>query len=385
MSQDRVLIIDQRTSYPLQVCRTLGRRGHEIHAVAEAGAGLLRSHYCARVFPTPAWYRDPAYFKRLDAVVQSGWYDVIYVCGEVVLEQLLPFIAAGGPWTAFPFGAAPSATMLFDKNAVLERVGAAGVPVPRSIVPSSETEAVAIADELGFPLVVKGEKGAAAQNVRIVGRPGDLLARYREIVLNERGYGGRPALQEFIPGPTYLVGGVFVDGEPLRIAAHRKVLMYPAAGGATVKGMSERPARLIDNALAAFRALRFTGLGSLDFLRDDRDEDFKFIEINPRPWATIGLSLACTDLLSAYHDLAKGVPGTRRLRYREGVRWHRLSGEVRLIAERPWRLPGFIADCLDPRVGSDFDWRDAFASVAEIARAGHGPAAGARAGAPIER
>ena len=351
----RVLLVDQRTSYPLQLCHALGRQGHEVHGVAEAGAPLLRSRYCAVKIPTAPWYDDRAYFDQLNRIAASGGYDVIYVCSEVLLEQLLRTVDAGGAWKALPFGGGPPVSLLFDKNAVIARVAAAGVPVPANVVPASVGEVPEIGRALGFPLVVKGEKGSAAQNVRIVRHERDLIGAYRAVRDNERGYGGHPALQAYVSGPTYLVGGVFHDGEPLRIAAYRKALMYPAAGGATVKGVSERPPRLIDNALAAFRALRFTGLGSLDFLRDERDGEFRFIEINPRPWATIGLALSCTDLLGAYHALAAGVAVAPDLTYREGVRWHRLSGEMRLIAERPSRLPGFILDCLDPRVGSDLD------------------------------
>jgi hypothetical protein len=32
--------------------------------------------------------------------------------------------------------------------------------------------------------------------------------------------------------------------------------------------------------------------------------------------------------------------------------------EVRLLIERLWQLPRVLKDCLDPRVRSDFDWRD---------------------------
>lgn len=93
------------------------------------------------------------------------------------------------------------------------------------------------------------------------------------------------------------------------------------------------------------------------------------------PW-TIRRSIAVAryagvDLFGPYRRLAAGLPVTPNLDYRAGVMFHRLSGEVQLIRRRPWRLFGFVRDCLDPRVFSDFDWRDVGPHASELFPAGH--------------
>jgi len=258
-----------------------------------------------------------------------------------------------------PLPPLPWLKLAFSKNDALATAAAAGVPVPRTVVPAHGDDVAALGETLGFPLVVKGEKGGAAQHVRIVRRPVELLSRYREIVHRERKYCGRPALQEFIAGPTYSVGGLFDRGRPLRVLAHRRLLTYPPDGGHTVKGVTERPAALLESAFAVFAAFEYTGLGHTDFIRDDRDGTFRFLEINPRVWGSIGLGrLAGVDFYTPYHALACGRPVTPDLGHREGVVYRHLSRDLRLLRLRPGRIFGFLRDTLNPKVRSDFSWLD---------------------------
>lgn len=58
----------------------------------------------------------------------------------------------------------------------------------------------------------------------------------------------------------------------------------------TVKGITERHADLIESAFEVFAAFRYTGLGAVDFIRDNHTGEFKFLEINPRIWARVGMA-----------------------------------------------------------------------------------------------
>src|SRR5262249_6410597 len=125
------------------------------------------------------------------------------------------------------------------------------------------------------------------------------------------------------------------------------------------KGVTERPTGLLEEAFKVFAAIQYTGLGHVEFVRDARNGDFKFLEINPRVWGSIGIARhAGVDLFSAYELLASGVTVAPDLRYQEGVRYHRFSGEARFILQYPRRLLGFLVDSLNPHVHSDFEWAD---------------------------
>ena len=353
------MIIDQHTTYPIDVCRALAQQGYLVDAFAEPQAPVLRSRYCYRRFPSRPWYEIDPFLRELQAVVDAERYDAIYLCSEEILQILPRILHRSERWSALPLTRPEALPLTLSKNRALKRMIEAGVPVPRTFFPEDDADVEHAARELGFPLVVKGEKGGASWNVRVITDPADVLPTYRLIRNRERGYDGRPTLQEFIQGATYLAGGLFQDGRALRVCAHRMALMNPPRGGTTVKAVTERPAALLDMTFRAFEAFQFTGLGEIDVIRDPRDGQFKFLEVNPRVWASIGLARrAGVDLFTPYRDLAQGLPVQPDLRYREGVLYHRLSGELHLIAKRPLRLVGFIKDCLDRNVYSDFAWND---------------------------
>jgi predicted ATP-grasp superfamily ATP-dependent carboligase len=260
---------------------------------------------------------------------------------------------------ALPMPEMPILRTLISKHETLARVALEKIPTPFTILPVDENEAEQLSREIQLPFLIKGERGENCKNLRVVTDRKNLLPLYREIVRSEASYGGRPALQEMIQGPAYSVGGLFHKGRPLRLCAHRKLLTYPPAGGVTVRGVTERPEALLEEAFKTFAVFRYTGLGHAEFIRDERDGRFKFIEINPRLWGSIGIAEhAGVDLYRPYQALARGITVQPDLHYEEGVVYHRFSAEMQLILKSPLRLAGFLKDAMDPRVASDFTWSD---------------------------
>jgi predicted ATP-grasp superfamily ATP-dependent carboligase len=357
--KSQALIIDQRSGMGTEVCRKLAAQGCRVDIFAEEASPAFRSRYCHRRLVAPPWRQRSRFLNVLQRTVEDGHYDEIYVCTEPVLELIMPLLDSHPAWRALLVPATQSLKITLSKNDTIELAMSAGVPVPRTLVPGHVREAMAFARELGFPVVIKGEKGESARNVRIVRAEPELEPAFCEIVACETAYQGRPAVQEFVNGSSYLVGGLFDQGRPLRVCAHRKVLTYPPSGGVTVKGVTERHADLLDSAFKVFAALNYSGLGSADFIRDNRTGEFKFLEINPRVWASIGLAhYAGADLFSPYRALVKGIPVATDLNFREGVEYHWLLGEFRLIAKRPLRIFGLLRDLLDRRSKFDFQWSD---------------------------
>ena len=66
----------------------------------------------------------------------------------------------------------------------------------------------------------------------------------------------------------------------------------------------------------------FRGVAMVEFKKDDRDGEFKLIELNPRLWSHTNLAIDCgADLpLMQYADLTDQFPSPR-MNSRIGVRW----------------------------------------------------------------
>jgi|GEM_PF-2509476 biotin carboxylase len=364
----RALIVDRRAVMATEMCRFLAADGFAVDVLAEVGSPAFYSRFLRQALVSPPVQLRAAFLARVQEVVEGADYDAIFVCNEEVLEALLELPAAR-QWSGLVLTPPERLRQALGRKEMLRVAAQAGVSTPRTLVPAHEGELEAMAWELGFPLIVKGDRGEAGNHVRLVTRSADLAAAYAEVAELERDF-GPPSLQEYVRGRAFSVGGLFDSGRPLRVCAHLKLAGVPPLGGLTAKGVTIRVPGLLEAAFAVFEALSYRGLGHAEFIQDAMGH-FKFLEVNPRVWGTLAVShYAGVDMLGAYADLARGRPLVPDLRYREGVRFHRLLREARLIQRHPWSLPRVLADCCNPAIHSDFRWSDAAPHLAALSLRG---------------
>jgi predicted ATP-grasp superfamily ATP-dependent carboligase len=353
----RALIIDKRAVMGTEICRSLGGKGFEVDVMGEGTSPAFHSRYCNRRIVTPPFENRGLFVRTLSDTLRGSRYDAIFVCNEEVLEVVMG-LSDFEKLSGLLHPARESLKTALSKYAMVRLALTAGIPTPRTFIVRRESDLGPIARELGFPLIVKGDRGEAGNHVRLVRDLSGLLTAFDEIGGLERGSGKLPALQEFVRGAAYSVGGLFLEGRPLRVCAHRKLVAVPPLGGLTVRGVTERPSGLLEAAFKVFEALRYTGLGHVELIKDSQG-CFRFLEINPRPWGTIGTAEpAGVDFFTPYCELARGLKVKPDLRFREGVGFHRIMREAKMISRSPGRIFGFFRDCVDPRVESDFKWLD---------------------------
>ncbi len=254
----------------------------------------------------PRWEASQRFLNLLHETVRTTKYDAIFVCNEEILESIImsPDCAR---WPGLLLSSKPSLHSALSKFAMLQIANEAQVATPRTILCRNAGEARFGGRELGFPLILKGDRGESGQHVRLVRRPEDLAGAFREVRALEPGRHVALAIQEYVRGPGYSVGGLFYRGRPLRVCAHRKLIAIPPLGGLTVTGVTERCPGLLEEAFKIFAALDYTGLGHLELIKHP-DGRFRFLEINPRIWGTIGVAeYAGVDLFGPYLDLARGL------------------------------------------------------------------------------
>lgn len=358
-TKPKVLIVDKLAVIGTEICRAAASQGCRVDVFAGKSSPAFRSRFCHRRIVSPP-FQDPAcFYDALETAVTGESYDAIHVCHEEILAHVSPLLGRRH-WRGLLAPPPDLLKIALSKNAALELAARLGVATPRTVIPRDESQAAAMADRFALPLVVKGDIGESSENVRIIWQREQVPASYREVAASETRPANKPALQEFVRGPAYSIGGLFFKGEPLRILAYRKLVRYPHPfGGNTVKGLTERDPELLRDVFKIFAALEYSGIGHVEFIRDSRDGRYKFLEINPRPWGTIGVAEhAGIDLFTPYRRLVAGAPVAADLRYREGVQFHRITREIRLMRQRPGRLMGFLRDSLDPAVRSDFMWSD---------------------------
>lgn len=140
-------------------------------------------------------------------------------------------------------GNSPQAVMAMrDKNLTPTVLAAAGIRAPRTRVVASADEAVAAAQEFGFPVVLKPQSSASSQGVAKASSPAAVAGVYAELAgLHQRPDIRQgpyvtsniakifmdPALtgvlvQEHIDGPEYAIDLVYANGEFFVLGIHDK-------------------------------------------------------------------------------------------------------------------------------------------------------------------
>jgi predicted ATP-grasp superfamily ATP-dependent carboligase len=174
---------------------------------------------------------------------------------------------------------------ILDKRAQYRAAAAAGVPIPRTDFPESETELDALAGELEYPCILKPYQShtrSTRKKVIVASSREELRAAYRE-----HGAKGTPwMVQEIIPGGDDALFGYlgFWDGEGRERAwlTKQKLRQFPLGFGDGSYQRSVDCAEVAELARDLLSLLGYRGLVGVEFKRDPRDGSFRLMEINPR-------------------------------------------------------------------------------------------------------
>jgi predicted ATP-grasp superfamily ATP-dependent carboligase len=133
----------------------------------------------------------------------------------------------------------------------------------------------------------------AALGLQYAGSPQTLLERYplKTQVSDPHFDFSRPLVQEFVPGRIHDVCALFNRGRPKAVLTQKRLLMYPERGGRGIECETTDEPELKEKAISLLRELEWHGPAQVEFKRDSRDGVFKLMEVNPRFWGTLELSI----------------------------------------------------------------------------------------------
>jgi len=233
--------------------------------------------------------------------------------------------------------------LMGDKVSAIRAMREAGIPcVPGSNGPLSDDdrEALSVARDIGYPVMIKASGGGGGRGMRVVHSEASLrnaIQMTRSEALAAFG-NGEVYLEKFLEHPRHIEVQVLVDsfGHGITIGErdcsvqrrHQKVVEEgPAADIDPVKR-----AELAELCLAACERIGYRGAGTFEFLYEDGA--FYFIEMNTRVQVEHPVSemISGVDIVKEQLRIAAG----ERLSYRQSD--VNLSGhaiEVRINAEDP--------------------------------------------------
>lgn len=231
-----------------------------------------------------------------------------------------------------------------SKSAARERMRAAGVPVtPGSGGPvSSAEEALAAAEKVGWPVLLKASAGGGGRGIRRCGGPEDIPAAFAAARAEAAAcFGnGELYLEKLVPAPRHVEVQILADGRGHTIYLGDRDCSVQRRNQKLIEeapapGLSPELRRAMgEAAVRAAEAVGYEGAGTVEFLVDG--ERFYFMEMNTRIQVEHGVTELVTgvDLVRQQLRIASGLPLDLR---QEDVRVRGCAIECRVNAEDPRR------------------------------------------------
>ena len=244
--------------------------------------------------------------------------------------------------------------MLFgDKIAARKAMSDAGIPVARGTdEPISDvSEATNIAEDIGFPLMIKAASGGGGIGMQIVPDPEDFehsLGICQSRAASAFG-DDRVFIEKFIGDAEHIEFQVIADGKKAIHVGERFCSIQRRHQKIVEEGpwLSETQRKEIgDLVVSGAEAIGYKGLATFEFLRDSGGE-FYFMEVNPRVQVehTVTEMISGIDLVSLGIRIASGEELNLK---QDEITLQGHAIQVRVNAENPSTMqpsPGKIWEC----------------------------------------
>ncbi|HEY4688346.1 MAG TPA: acetyl-CoA carboxylase biotin carboxylase subunit [Anaerolineae bacterium] len=329
----------------LRACRELGI--HTVAVYSEVDRNALHVRYADEAhYIGPAPSRES--YLRADVILDVArrtQADAIHP-GYGFLAERSDFAAACEEKGIAFVGPKPSAiAAMGDKAVARATVQKAGVPV----VPGTEGEGglrddeiIAIAPQIGFPLLIKATAGGGGKGMRLVERledlPSALGSARREA---ESAFGdGAVYLEKLVVGARHIEIQLLADTQGNVIHLNERECSLQRRHQ---KIIEEAPSMAIDDdlrqrmgevAVKAAQAVHYANAGTIEFLVD-KDKNFYFLEMNTRLQVEHPVTEMITgiDIVKEQIRIARG----RQLRYTQNdIAINGWAIECRITAEDPF-------------------------------------------------
>lgn len=305
MKKPRVLIFDVPDRRSVPVVGSIGdkydfhylvpiREGFRIQPFAKLALKIFKPRntrsMCFAHFST-----EKDLIRELLDYLKARKMDVVIAFSERSTAVLCENIRKISRLAKVPFGTFKDFNTLNDKFEILEVCKQAGVPTPK-FKGLESSEDLSKAREIGFPLVLKCRLASGVKEAfRICRNEKDLKKAYEELTSRKSNYSyfrcDRLVAEAYIEGPIFDCGFSVAGGKVISAVPQERLWTIPPEGGFGAYNATRDIPELVEFGRRIFKKIPWTGPAQLEFIFDRKENSYKLIEINPRFWGTLGLSI----------------------------------------------------------------------------------------------
>jgi len=247
-------------------------------------------------------------------------------------------------------------TLLGDKIEARAAMEASGLPTAKGSSEPIEdaTVACALADVIGYPVIIKAAAGGGGIGMQIVNEAKEFEGALKLCQSRAKSAFGdeRVFVEKYIEGAQHIEFQVLADGEKAIHFGERFCSIQRRHQKLVEEGpwLDEAKREEIGNLVCAgAESVGYKGLATFEFLRD-KNGDFYFLEVNPR----VQVEHTVTEMITGYNLVELGIKvaqGESLSLSQEDITWRGHVIQCRLNAEDPKEFlpsPGRLWNCHFP-------------------------------------
>ncbi len=317
MTKILIPAMDKRSS--LEAARSLGKRGFEVVGCSHTrlSSGFF-SKYCRKKYLYCSPLEDAnKYVDDIKRIIDMEKPDIFFPINE---ETLIPVLRERDYFEKkliLPLPSNETIEQTLDKVKTLKLAESLGIPCPKTVKDFKKAK---------YPLIARPRRSRELVEGKIIGRKLYYAFSSRELTsFSHEDF----FVQEYIPGRGYGFYAILDHGKPKAYFMMQRINEVPFTGGPSSLRESFYDQWLEEYGLKILKELKWHGAAMVEFRKDVRDNEFKFIEINPRLWGSLALSVySGIDFPYLLAQLAPGKEIKEQFDYDIGVRARWLFGDI---------------------------------------------------------
>ena len=345
----------------IRACQSLGIE--TVAAVSDADRESMAAKLANRAVCIGPARSSDSYLKveNLIAAAQGTGCDALHPGYGFLSERPALAQACVDNKITFIGPSAENITMMGDKLEARKIARSAGVPlVPGSDHARNPHEAAELAQQIGYPLLLKASAGGGGRGIKLVSNPGEIEDTFRVAAAEARAAFGNDTLymERYVGNARHIEVQILGDqhGNVIHLGErdcslqrrHQKIVEEAPAYAVS----PEVRAKICQAAATLARSIGYRSAGTIEFIYDNDTADFYFLEMNTRIQVEHPVTEMITgvDLVAQQLLIARGEP----LPYKQSdIKFTGHAIECRITAESPQHgfrpCPGRITEWHPPQ------------------------------------
>ena len=309
--------------------RSLGEQGIPVWVVDKTKGIASYSKYCQRFFTCPDFETDEFAAFLIQLAQKEKIKDwLLLPSNDHAVRCISKHRKVLSEYFRFVVPELLIIEQIYDKGRLLDVASSIDLPIPKTHYFSDVNEL--LPEEIAYPVLTKGRTGLSFY--KAVKRKAFLATNKVELqhqlsLITEKLNLTATFTQELIPfdgtNKTISFTAFCVDGEIKTHWSGVKLREHPVQFGTATLTQSVWIPELLSQSEKLLKALNYSGICEVEYLKDPRDKKYKLIEINARSWLWVGLAKKCgVDYAKIAYDFVNEIPISYPKNYTVGEYWY---------------------------------------------------------------